>query len=151
MRQEVIDTKRAWAVADRPLELAVIIPTFNESANVQQLLERLSIGLADISWEAVLSTTTRPMALRTPSAGSRLKTGMSVLFSALADAALQLQSLKECSPAPRRCSLSSTAICSMTKRFCRNCSSRFVPALPTSLSVHVRRMGVAQATGIQGG
>ena len=53
MRQEYIDTKRAWAVAERPLELAVVIPTFNESANVERLLERLSIALADISWEAI--------------------------------------------------------------------------------------------------
>ena len=53
MRQEIIDTRRAWAVAERPLELAVIIPTFNESFNVQRLLERLSIALAGISWEAV--------------------------------------------------------------------------------------------------
>ena len=53
MRQEYIDTKRAWAVAEQPLQLAVVIPTFNESANVERLLERLSIALADISWEAI--------------------------------------------------------------------------------------------------
>ena len=40
-------------MADRPLELAVVIPTFNESANVERMLARLSIALADISWEAI--------------------------------------------------------------------------------------------------
>ncbi len=53
MRQDIIHTERAWAVTDRPLELAVIIPTFNESANVERMLARLSIALADISWEAI--------------------------------------------------------------------------------------------------
>jgi dolichol-phosphate mannosyltransferase len=41
------------AVDAAPLELAVVIPTFNESANVERLLERLAIVLAGISWEAI--------------------------------------------------------------------------------------------------
>jgi dolichol-phosphate mannosyltransferase len=41
------------AVDLRPLELAVIIPTFNEIANVEPLLLRLSLALAGIHWEAI--------------------------------------------------------------------------------------------------
>jgi dolichol-phosphate mannosyltransferase len=41
------------AVDRRPLELAVIIPTFNEIANVEPLLKRLSLALAGIHWEAI--------------------------------------------------------------------------------------------------
>lgn len=37
----------------RPLELAVVIPTFNEAANVRPLLARLDQALAGISWEAI--------------------------------------------------------------------------------------------------
>lgn len=40
-------------MATRPLELAVVIPTFNEVANVSKLRDRLSIALAGISWEAI--------------------------------------------------------------------------------------------------
>ncbi len=36
-----------------PLQLAVIIPTFNEAANVVPLLDKLSIALADYHWEAI--------------------------------------------------------------------------------------------------
>lgn len=36
-----------------PLQLAVIIPTFNEAANVLPLLDKLSIALADYHWEAI--------------------------------------------------------------------------------------------------
>ena len=36
-----------------PLQLAVIIPTFNEAANVVPLLNKLSIALADYHWEAI--------------------------------------------------------------------------------------------------
>lgn len=41
------------AVDRRPLELAVIIPTFNEIANVEPLLLSLSLALAGIHWEAI--------------------------------------------------------------------------------------------------
>ena len=37
----------------RPLELAVIVPTFNESGNVEQLLERLRTALRAFSWEVI--------------------------------------------------------------------------------------------------
>jgi dolichol-phosphate mannosyltransferase len=53
VRRDIIDIERAPSVADQPLELAVIIPTFNESANVERLLDRLAIALAGISWEAI--------------------------------------------------------------------------------------------------
>ncbi len=36
-----------------PLQLAVIIPTFNEAANVERMVQRLAIVLAEISWEAI--------------------------------------------------------------------------------------------------
>jgi dolichol-phosphate mannosyltransferase len=39
--------------ANRPVELSVIMPTFNERANVPILLERLDATLADIGWEAI--------------------------------------------------------------------------------------------------
>ncbi len=37
----------------RPLDLSVVIPTFNEAANVLSLLERLGTVLAGIEWEVV--------------------------------------------------------------------------------------------------
>jgi dolichol-phosphate mannosyltransferase len=54
MRHEVI-TSPALRVADadQPLALAVIIPTFNESANVRPLLDKLSRTLVGMNWEAV--------------------------------------------------------------------------------------------------
>jgi len=41
------------APADRPLELAVIVPTFQEAANVAPLVESLRSALADIAWEVI--------------------------------------------------------------------------------------------------
>jgi dolichol-phosphate mannosyltransferase len=38
---------------DAPLELALIIPTFNEAANVRKLLDLLSEALRGIHWEAI--------------------------------------------------------------------------------------------------
>ena len=40
-------------VRDAPIELSVIIPTLNEAGNIEPLLERLTIALADIRWEAI--------------------------------------------------------------------------------------------------
>jgi dolichol-phosphate mannosyltransferase len=51
--EQKIDIDFARAVDQRPLELAVIIPTFNEVANVAPLLERLSLALAGIHWEGI--------------------------------------------------------------------------------------------------
>lgn len=53
MRQDTIAIEQALAVDARPLELAVVIPTFNEAANVEPMLARLAVALAGISWEAV--------------------------------------------------------------------------------------------------
>ena len=53
MRQDFIEIDKGLAVFDSPLELAVIIPTYNESANVAELLDRLCVALAGVSWEAV--------------------------------------------------------------------------------------------------
>src|SRR5258706_8837758 len=36
-----------------PVELTVVVPTFNERANVPLLVERLDSVLADIAWEVV--------------------------------------------------------------------------------------------------
>jgi dolichol-phosphate mannosyltransferase len=38
---------------ENPIELAVIIPTYNEADNVEPLLGRLKLALAGISWEAI--------------------------------------------------------------------------------------------------
>jgi dolichol-phosphate mannosyltransferase len=53
MRESWLEFPGAVAVDDGPLELAVIIPTFNEAANVAPLLQRLALALAGIRWEAV--------------------------------------------------------------------------------------------------
>lgn len=41
------------SVHPSPVELAVVIPTFNESANLEALLGRLDLVLAGVSWEAI--------------------------------------------------------------------------------------------------
>lgn len=53
MRHDILELETALAVDDGPLQLAVIIPTFNESANVEPMLNRLALALAGIRWEAV--------------------------------------------------------------------------------------------------
>lgn len=40
-------------VAARPLDVAVVIPTFNESANVAKLVERLNQALSGFAWEVI--------------------------------------------------------------------------------------------------
>ena len=41
------------ATLGRPLELTVVIPTLNEVDNVELLLERISLALAGVEWEAM--------------------------------------------------------------------------------------------------
>jgi dolichol-phosphate mannosyltransferase len=41
------------AVAPRPPELSIVVPAFNESANVEELVRRLDAALAGIDWEVV--------------------------------------------------------------------------------------------------
>jgi dolichol-phosphate mannosyltransferase len=53
MRHGLIELPGLGKAADAPLALAVIIPTYNEAANVVPMLERLSLALAGFHWEAV--------------------------------------------------------------------------------------------------
>lgn len=53
MRHELFQTDAMVAVNDGPIELAIIIPTFNESANIVRMVESLAMALAGIHWEAV--------------------------------------------------------------------------------------------------
>ena len=41
------------ALHDAPLALSVVIPTLNESGNVEPLLERIGLALAGVEWEAI--------------------------------------------------------------------------------------------------
>ena len=36
-----------------PVELAVVVPTYNERANVRPLIERLDAALAGVNWEVI--------------------------------------------------------------------------------------------------
>lgn len=45
--------ERALDAASRSLELAVVLPTYNERANVEALVERLERALEGIAWEAI--------------------------------------------------------------------------------------------------
>jgi dolichol-phosphate mannosyltransferase len=44
---------RASDIAAKPLELAVILPTLNERANLRKLVDRLAKALGEVRWEAV--------------------------------------------------------------------------------------------------
>jgi dolichol-phosphate mannosyltransferase len=48
------------ALGTRELELAVVIPTFNEAGNVEELVRRLDAALAGTSWEAVFVDDSSP-------------------------------------------------------------------------------------------
>ena len=41
------------ALSDAPLALSIVIPTLNEVGNIELLLERLTLTLVDIGWEAI--------------------------------------------------------------------------------------------------
>lgn len=47
------DLKEAQLIEVTPIELGVIIPTFNEAQNVRPLLNRLALALSDYHWEAI--------------------------------------------------------------------------------------------------
>lgn len=51
MLQQAVDPK--LVVRDAPLQLSVVVPTLNEAANVEPLLERLGLALAGIEWEVI--------------------------------------------------------------------------------------------------
>jgi dolichol-phosphate mannosyltransferase len=53
VREGWLAFSEAVDVDDGPLEFAVIVPTFNEAANVEPLLQKLSLALAGIRWEVV--------------------------------------------------------------------------------------------------
>jgi dolichol-phosphate mannosyltransferase len=53
VRHDFVKIDQGLDVSSQPLQLAVIIPTFNEAKNVEPLLARLSLALAGLSWEAV--------------------------------------------------------------------------------------------------
>jgi len=53
MFQSVVQLQRLTEAAAPPIELAVVVPTLNESGNVPEFLNLLSIALAGIEWEAV--------------------------------------------------------------------------------------------------
>ena len=46
-------TETQPAAATRPVELSVVVPTYNESENVPLLIEKLSIVLTGINWEVI--------------------------------------------------------------------------------------------------
>ncbi len=39
--------------AGRPIELSIVVPTYNESENVPLLIEKLAAVLTGISWEVI--------------------------------------------------------------------------------------------------
>lgn len=53
MDMTVSELSKATDAAAKPLELAIILPTLNERANLAPLVERLDKALAGIAWEAI--------------------------------------------------------------------------------------------------
>ena len=51
MLQQPVDPKSV--VREAPLQLSIVVPTRNESGNVEPLLKRLGVALAGIEWEAI--------------------------------------------------------------------------------------------------
>lgn len=47
-------TETSTAIDHRALELAVVVPTFNESGNIAELYQRLAVALDGIAWEMVV-------------------------------------------------------------------------------------------------
>lgn len=69
------DLAQAVDAAAKPLELAVVLPTFNERANLETLVERLDEALRGVAWEAIVvddnspdgtADTARAISLRDP-------------------------------------------------------------------------------------
>ncbi|MDH7808117.1 dolichol-phosphate mannosyltransferase [Rhizobium sp. AN67] len=42
------------AALSRPLELSVVVPTFNESQNIRELVKRLDLALGETAWELIV-------------------------------------------------------------------------------------------------
>ena len=53
MRYDTIIADPILPIDTLPLEVAVVVPTLNEVANVERLIERLSIVLAGRGWEVI--------------------------------------------------------------------------------------------------
>ena len=53
MRYDSIAADQSLPVHTLPLEVAVVVPTLNEVANVEKLIAKLSIVLAGRGWEVV--------------------------------------------------------------------------------------------------
>lgn len=53
MRHDTIIADPIHPVDTLPLEIAVVVPTLNEAANVEKLIEKLSVVLAGRGWEVV--------------------------------------------------------------------------------------------------
>jgi dolichol-phosphate mannosyltransferase len=69
------DLAQAVHAAAKPLELAVVLPTFNERNNLETLIERLDEALKGVAWEAIVvddnspdgtAETARSISLRDP-------------------------------------------------------------------------------------
>jgi dolichol-phosphate mannosyltransferase len=69
------DLAQAVHAAAKPLELAIVLPTFNERKNLETLVERLHDALQGIAWEAIIvddnspdgtADTARAISLRDP-------------------------------------------------------------------------------------
>ncbi|WP_447932879.1 glycosyltransferase [Sphingopyxis fribergensis] len=53
MRHDILIADKFLPVDTLPLEVAVVVPTLNEAANVEKLIEKLSVVLAGRGWEVV--------------------------------------------------------------------------------------------------
>lgn len=53
MRHDILIADRTLPVDAPPLEVAVVVPTLNEAANVERLIAKLSVVLAGRGWEVV--------------------------------------------------------------------------------------------------
>ncbi len=69
------DLAQAVHAAAKPLELAIVLPTFNERKNLETLVERLDAALQGVAWEAIVvddnspdgtADTARDISLRDP-------------------------------------------------------------------------------------
>lgn len=53
MRHDTLFADTALPVDSLPLEIAVVVPTLNEAANIERLVEKLSVVLAGRGWEVL--------------------------------------------------------------------------------------------------
>ncbi|AJA11578.1 putative glycosyltransferase [Sphingopyxis fribergensis] len=53
MRHDILTADAILPVDTLPLEVAIVVPTLNEAANVEKLIEKLSVVLAGRGWEVV--------------------------------------------------------------------------------------------------